>query len=118
MPKGACGIINGELAATTSRPNNVCSEARTPGHKFVEPLPTGDKAKITAAIIAEGGEITVNDSDYLAAEFTSKVFKFVDDVEIRLDGDKAHIRSASRTGYSDRGVNRKRVEALRERLTD
>ncbi len=117
MAKGPRGIINGELAACTAKPNNVCSEARTPEKKFVAPLPTGDKAKITAAIIAEGGKITVNDSDYLAAEFTSKICKFVDDVEIRLDGDIAHIRSASRTGYSDRGVNRRRVEALRARLT-
>lgn len=117
MAKGPLGLINGELAATVSKPNNVSSEARTPSAKKVEPLPTADKAKISAAIVAMGGEITVNDETYLASEFTSKIFKFVDDLEVRLDGDIAHVRSASRTGYSDRGVNRKRVEDLRARLT-
>ena len=47
----------------------------------------------------------------------SKIFKFVDDVEIRHDKANIwHIRSASRVGYSDRGVNRKRVEAIRAQL--
>lgn len=118
MSKGPSGVINGELAAVTSKPNNVCSEARTPTRKAVAPLPTGDKAKISAAIVEMGGVISVNDSDYLASEFTSNLFKFVDDLEIRIAGDIAHVRSASRVGYSDRGVNRKRVEALRAKLTD
>jgi len=53
---------------------------------------------------------------YLHAEFTSAVFRFVDDVEFLLDDAEkvVHVRSASRVGHSDLGVNRKRVEALRE----
>jgi uncharacterized protein (DUF1499 family) len=53
---------------------------------------------------------------YIAATFTSKVFKFVDDFEIRIDAEEhqLHIRSASRIGYSDLGVNRRRVEQFRE----
>ena len=46
----------------------------------------------------------------------SKIFKFVDDVEIRQDGDVCQIRSGSRVGYSDRGVNRKRVEIIRKAM--
>jgi len=43
----------------------------------------------------------------------SNIFKFVDDVEIRRDGNVCQIRSGSRVGYSDFGVNRKRVETIR-----
>ncbi len=55
---------------------------------------------------------------YIHAEFTSFLFRFVDDVEFVLDeGSKTiHVRSASRVGYSDLGVNRKRVEAIRSRF--
>ena len=50
----------------------------------------------------------------LHAEFRSRIFRFVDDVDLQLDGRVVQIRSASRTGYSDLGVNRKRVEAIRQ----
>lgn len=55
------------------------------------------------------------DETYLHYEFTSFLFRFVDDVEFVLDDDTKtiHFRSASRTGYSDLGVNRKRMERLR-----
>jgi uncharacterized protein (DUF1499 family) len=58
--------------------------------------------------------ITVSDS-YLHAEFTSLIFRFVDDVEFVIDNDAKviHVRSASRLGTSDLGVNRKRVEEIR-----
>jgi uncharacterized protein (DUF1499 family) len=61
----------------------------------------------------------VTDLDlYIHAEFTSAFFRFVDDVEFYFD-DKAktlHVRSASRIGRSDFGVNRKRIEELRSRF--
>src|SRR5206468_84351 len=52
---------------------------------------------------------------YLHAECTSRVFRFVDDLECLLDRDAKliHVRSASRAGRSDLGVNRRRVEAIR-----
>ena len=54
-------------------------------------------------------------TDYLAATFTSSLFRFVDDLELRIDtGQKTiHLRSASRVGHGDGGVNRKRVEQLK-----
>jgi len=54
--------------------------------------------------------------DYIHAEFTSALFRFVDDVEFYLDeaAKTVHMRSASRIGYSDLGVNRKRMETIRE----
>ena len=55
---------------------------------------------------------------YIHTEFTSAFFRFVDDVEFLLDdGTRTiHVRSASRVGYSDFGVNRRRVEELRSRF--
>lgn len=54
----------------------------------------------------------------LHAEFSSRIFRFVDDVDLQLDAGArvVQIRSASRTGYSDLGVNRRRVEAIREKF--
>lgn len=62
--------------------------------------------------------ITDKTDNTLHAEVTSLIFRFVDDLDVILDeGAKLlHIRSASRTGYSDFGVNRKRVEELRQFL--
>jgi uncharacterized protein (DUF1499 family) len=56
---------------------------------------------------------------YLHAEFRSRVFRFVDDLELLLDPATGvvAIRSASRIGYSDLGVNRRRVATLRQKLT-
>lgn len=57
-----------------------------------------------------------DEAAYLHAEFRSLIFRFVDDVEFLLDADAGviHVRSASRLGYSDLGVNRRRVEAIRQ----
>lgn len=43
----------------------------------------------------------------------TKLLGFVDDLELEVEGDVVHVRSASRVGYGDFGVNRKRVERLR-----
>jgi uncharacterized protein (DUF1499 family) len=58
-----------------------------------------------------------NDS-YLHYEFTSLLFRFVDDVEFLFDDESKtiHFRSASRTGYGDFGVNRRRMEVIRSLL--
>jgi len=60
--------------------------------------------------------ITAND-DYLYAEFRSKWFRFVDDVEFLIETNGViQVRSASRVGHSDLGVNRKRIETLRRQF--
>ena len=63
-----------------------------------------------AKIVAAGNE-------YLCAEFTSRLFRFVDDVEFLIDPAERviHFRSASRVGYSDLGANRRRMEEIRGR---
>jgi len=59
--------------------------------------------------------IITKDDHYIHAEFTSAFFRFVDDVEFYFDSEAKIIqmRSASRIGYSDFGVNRERLEKLR-----
>ena len=71
-------------------------------------------------ILETGGQIFVLEDSYLGATYTSKLFKFIDDFEIRLDNrtDKVHIRSASRLGYSDFGVNKRRVEKFSKLFND
>ena len=108
----APGLINGRLAEPSSKPNCVCSEADTQSERAVVPI-KGKVADVLLAIEATGGTITSRSDDYLSATYMSRLFKFVDDVEVRQDGAFCQIRSSSRVGYSDRGVNRKRVETIR-----
>jgi uncharacterized protein (DUF1499 family) len=72
-------------------------------------------------LIAEmkGARIAENEMGYLHAEFRSALFGFVDDVEFRMDeaAGRIDVRSASRKGYFDFGVNRRRVQEIRERFS-
>lgn len=114
------GVRDGKLTPCPASPNCVSSRGGDALHA-VEPLRfTGSPQQAMerlkrvvggmkrATVVAETGR-------YLHAEFTSALFRFVDDVEFLLDEQDQviHVRSASRLGYSDLGVNRKRVEELR-----
>jgi len=112
----APGLVDGQLTACPDSPNCVSSEDGTTDEKKVERLPVGAWANLPATLTEMGGEITVQDDTYLAAEFTSSLFRFVDDVEFRLTEDSVHVRSASRVGHSDAGVNAARIAELRENL--
>lgn len=112
----APGVTNGSLAPCPSSPNCVSSEAGTPPEKQVDPLALSAWETIPAAITAIGGTITLQDTDYIAAEFSSSTFGFVDDLELRLTDTDVQVRSASRVGYSDRGANAARVAQLRKAL--
>ena len=57
--------------------------------------------------------IVREEKNYLYAEFRTKLLRYVDDVEFFFDGSVIHVRSCSRLGRRDFGVNRKRVEELR-----
>jgi len=109
----AKGLIDGYLAEPGTAPNCVSSEVDVQPEKKVAPL-NGSLEQIKAAITTTGGVITSETDSYLSATYMSKLFKFIDDVEVRHEKEDIwHIRSASRVGYSDRGVNRKRVEGIR-----
>ena len=104
-------------------PNCVSSQAKDAQH-FIEPFKISGRpddawqALKTALNNQSRMVITHETADTLHAEATSLVFRFVDDINVILDTKKRliHIRSASRTGHSDFGVNRKRLEALRVQL--
>ena len=111
----------GKLRACPDTPNCVCSMDRAAAH-FVEPLAfTGDPGEAMTRLNAVlAGQtrtrLVAEEADYLHAECSSLVFHFVDDLEFCLDraGKKIHGRSASRAGKYDFGVNRRRVEAIRQ----
>ncbi|MEL7130022.1 MAG: DUF1499 domain-containing protein [Pseudomonadota bacterium] len=113
----AFGLVEGRLSPCPSSPNCVSSEAGEPGDKAVPPLPVEAWANLPKAIVDMGGKVTAQEEAYLSAEFTSGVFRFVDDVEFRLTEADIHLRSASRVGYSDAGANSARVAELRAQLT-
>lgn len=120
----APGLVDGQLKPCGDKPNCVSSMARVSdshhvdGIRFEPGNADAAWAELTNAIVELGGKLTKNAPPYLAATFTSDVFGFVDDVECLISNESGtvHIRSASRVGYSDLDVNRKRVEALRARL--
>lgn len=119
------GVKDGKLADCPRTPNCVSSQsvAEDRDH-YIQPLhytASRDEAKAALISVIESMKrteiVTVTD-DYIRAEFTSRIFRFVDDVEFYLDDatKTIHVRSASRLGKSDMGVNRKRIEAIRELL--
>ena len=112
------GVKDGKLAACPGTPNCVNSQ-NSGGKEKIEPLPLVSIAEIKGVV--EGMERTtiVEETDsYLYAEFQSKLMGYVDDVEFYRDpnANVVHVRSASRLGKSDLGVNRKRVEEIRSKL--
>jgi uncharacterized protein (DUF1499 family) len=116
------GIKDGKLAPCPSTPNCVSSQSSEREHA-VEPLMFA--RTVTAAHEAlkkiilgmKRSQIITETGSYIHAEFTSAIFRFVDDVEFWFDENAKviHVRSASRLGHSDLGVNRKRVEDIRAR---
>lgn len=70
------------------------------------------------ALSLPGASLAKRSEDYLHIECTSKVFRFVDDFEVQRQSGQLTVRSESRTGYSDFGVNRERAEAFRQLLDE
>jgi uncharacterized protein (DUF1499 family) len=115
----APGLIDKKLTRCPDKPNCVCSEYKDDIKHYIEPIYISeniDSLALLNKILADmGGNIKSEQDNYIAVTFTSSVFKFIDDLEIRIDKENKmiHIRSTARVGYSDFGVNRKRVEQLR-----
>jgi uncharacterized protein (DUF1499 family) len=119
-PAVAPGLRDGKLPPCPQSPNCVSSQAGDETHR-VEPIGfEGDAdeawARVRRIIEQMPRSHVVKRSDrYLHVEFRTAIAGFVDDVELLLDPQAGviHIRSASRAGYSDLGVNRRRVERIR-----
>lgn len=124
MPK--LGIHNGQLMPCPRTPNCVNSQAADDKH-YIQPIryqgtqkeAQSDLLKILGS--CKRTNVIVTEANYIRAEFTSLVFRFVDDVEFYFPSTDAgetviNVRSASRIGYSDFAVNRKRIEKIRSKL--
>jgi len=117
------GVKDMKLKPCPSSPNCVSTQAQDETHKIEPYKYTGSldsaREKIVAIVNSlPRTKIVESKPDYLRVEFKSFLFRFVDDVEFYFD-DKAkvvHFRSASRVGYGDMGVNRKRMEGIREKF--
>ena len=113
------GIKDGALHPCPSSPNCVSSLATDKEHGMPPIIWSGDTSKAIQVVVEIMKKqprcevITISDT-YIHATFKSKVFRFTDDVEFHFPSGKAviHFRSASRKGYSDMGVNRKRMIGL------
>jgi uncharacterized protein (DUF1499 family) len=120
------GVTNGRLAPCKRTPNCVCSQAdRADLEHYIAPIAfkgTVAQAMAAARRAIESMERTTivhEEPGYTYAEFRSKLLGYVDDVELLYD-DKAgvfHVRSASRLGRRDFGVNRNRIDELRRLIT-
>lgn len=108
------------LGLCPSSPNCVSTQAQDPGHAIAPFRYRKSRAEAKEALkelvrSLSRTKLVEEDESYLHYEFTSLLFRFVDDVEFLFDDDTKtiHFRSASRTGYGDLGVNRTRMEQVR-----
>jgi uncharacterized protein (DUF1499 family) len=116
------GVVEDRLLPCGPRPNCVCS-CQTDEASAIEPLPIGaltpadafDRARRCVEALPRVALVKAAPG-YAHYECSTALFRYVDDVELLLDEPAGviHIRSASRVGYSDLGVNRRRVDEIRE----
>jgi uncharacterized protein (DUF1499 family) len=118
------GVKNGRLKPPPSSPNAVSSQAQDARHAIAPLTYTGapDLAMEVLVKIIEAtprAHIVSRTRNYIHAEYQTALLGFVDDVEFWFEPNTKtiHVRSASRLGYSDFGVNRARVEDIRRRFT-
>ena len=110
-----------QLVPCPSSPNCVSTKAQDEGHaiapiRYHKNRPEAKEALKEAIRSLPRAKLVEEDESYLHYEFTSLLLRFVDDVEFLFDDEAKtiHFRSASRTGHSDFGVNRRRMENIRE----
>jgi uncharacterized protein (DUF1499 family) len=119
------GTTNDRLSPCPKSPNCVSSLSEDESH-YVAPLAyetTLEEAReklISVINSMKRSEMVTAEVNYIHATFKSALFGFVDDVEFLFDDQRKviDVRSASRTGYSDLGVNRKRVEEIRQKFVN
>lgn len=126
MPR-ALADGSGRFAPCPSSPNCVSSDAPTSDAVHsIEPLRIRGSADAALAALLESlrtterVEIVTANGVYIHAVFTTPLMRYRDDVELELDraAGLIRVRSASRVGYGDMGVNRERVESLRAALAE
>jgi uncharacterized protein (DUF1499 family) len=130
-PPADLGVHDGKLKPPSGTKNSVSSQAALyPDHPqrnyaAIAPLALQGDGPATLARIKTivagmaGAKVVRSDADYLYVQFTTSVLKFVDDAEFWFDpvNKVIQVRSASRIGRGDLGVNRRRIETIRTTLT-
>jgi len=114
------GVVDGKFYPCATTPNCVSTQATDDKHK-IEPLNyTGSQEEAKNMILEiinslKRTKVITQTQDYIHVEFRTATFRFVDDVEFYFDDSNKiiHFKSASRVGYSDMGVNRKRMVNIR-----
>lgn len=121
-PPSKMGLINNEFYPCPNTPNCVSSFAPDEAH-YIKPLmierqPDQVFEQLIGILEADEQAVIIKQSPrYIYAEYHSTVLGFVDDVEFLLRPEAIHVRSASRLGYSDLGVNRERIEVIRRAIS-
>lgn len=122
------GVNNNKLMPCPKTLNCVSSQAQDDKH-YIEPIRfEGAQQEAHDRLVhiiksEKRTEILTDHENYIRVEFSSAVFRFIDDVEFYFLNEKSdekiiHVRSASRVGSSDLGVNRKRIERIRRKFKD
>ena len=117
----ANGLVEARLTKCPDKPNCICTEFEADATHYIDPIGYSQSnaaevlSRLKNSVREMGGSIQAETDNYLAATFSSSIFRFVDDLEIRIGKDLniIHLRSASRVGYGDGGVNKKRIERLK-----
>ncbi|MFK0732629.1 MAG: DUF1499 domain-containing protein [Gloeotrichia echinulata HAB0833] len=125
LASSALGVDNGHLTACPASDNCVVSQNADPKHA-IDPIPyhvdrnAAREIVVKVLTVVPRTEVVEQTDNYIHATSKSRIFKFVDDVEFYFPPDESviHMRSASRVGDSDFGVNRRRVEQIRLALRD
>ena len=112
------GVKDGRLAPCKRSPNCVSSQADPADREHhIAPIAfRGSMATLRRAVESmQRATVIQVERDYLYAEYRTRLLRYVDDVELYYDERQGlvHVRSASRLGRRDFGVNRNRIEALR-----
>jgi len=118
------GVKNGRLKPPPASPNAVSSQARDAGHAIAPLSYSSSPQRAMEALVkiietTPRTRIISRTNDYVFAEYQSALMGFVDDVEFWFEPNAKiiHVRSASRLGYSDFGVNRARIEDVRRKFS-
>ncbi|MBL1274997.1 MAG: DUF1499 domain-containing protein [Ectothiorhodospiraceae bacterium] len=117
----APGLVDGHLANCPDKPNCVSSENISDVTHYIKPITIAKNMTFEPLPLLKntindmGGIIQKENDNYISATFSSAIFGFVDDLEIRIDTSEQliHLRSASRVGRSDAGVNKERIELFK-----
>ncbi len=117
------GVNNGRLKPPPSSPNAVSSQTQDAGHaiaplSYTSSIERAMDALVKIIEVTPRTRIISCTNDYVHAEYASALMGFVDDVEFWFEPNAKiiHVRSASRLGYSDFGVNRARIEDIRRKF--